>query len=108
MHLNSNAKVEILNGGKSAKVTYKSKTMLVTLVTDGSGNGDLTFGVMNAEYLPETERTPITNEKAGKGFKKLYVHATNCAEYRVAMVFQILDDDIYEYTWTDIENWNAE
>ncbi len=108
MHLNSSAKVEFLAGGRSAKVTYKSKTMLITLVTDGSGNGNVTFGVMNAEYLPETERTPIENEKAGKGYKKLYINTTNCTEYRVAMVFQILDDDIYEYTWTDIENWKAE
>ena len=108
MHVKSGAKVEILNDGRSAKVTYQKKTMLVTLVTDGDKNGNLTFGVMNAEYLPETERTPIPNEKAGSGYKKLYIHTTGCQEYRVAMVFQILDDDIYEYTWTDIENWKAE
>ena len=107
MHLNSSAKVEILNDGKSAKVTYKNKTMLVTLVTDGEENGNITFGVMKAEYLPETGREPVQNEKAGSGYKKLYIHTTDCAEYRVAMVFQLLDDDIYEYTWTDIENWEA-
>lgn len=102
------ATVKILDDGKSATITRSGVTVLVTLVFSDDFDGDYELTVMDADYLEETGLKTSSEENSRKSFKKLSLKATDCTNFNVAFVYQVLSDTPYEYTWTDIADWTVQ
>ena len=104
-HVN-NGEITVAPDGKSAVIEKGGKRMYAGIV---SPMADAKFTVMAAEPLPSSPQSnPAEYDRSA--YQKLAIHSENVTEYKMAVVFRLLEGEQsspdFTYTWTDIDSWS--
>ena len=105
-HMAHGATYSVSDDKQSAIVTVNGLSILCTIVyKDPDPAVKTEFTVMQANYLTETGLSNTVGEYSRNGYYKLVAETNGVTDYNVAIVCTLLSDGIYDYKWTDINDW---
>ena len=105
-HMEKNAQYEISADKQTAIITVDGVSMVCTIVVPEGATYKPEFYVMGASYLPETGLKTQAGEYDRSDYMKLIVTTSGVTDYKLAVVCQLYTDDLYEYEFTPMDEWD--
>ncbi len=106
-HVVNGGVITISDDGQTALISYNGHSLLCEIVVPEGYANTWKFESRSADYLRETGLFMQPGEYSRDGKQKLVATATVGNDVKIAVVCRLLSSGPYNYTWTDIDNWDS-